>query len=280
MLKRIITARPAISLTTALVGLVCLFFIAAKENQIKTEREKAVHFQQKNRADALTSLLPPNEYTPKQLLDLQYRKVELAGVFLPNQEIFVANRTAANDAKPTSKKVPGFHIMSPFALTTGQIVWVNRGWIARDPANRKNIPTIEFLEGIQTITGYVQPNRPDSFEVSSTMDHKVDGRVIALNFHVPTLEKDTLFVAPYPFLIIQTGVGGDRLIRPSIGYIQEVNYSFEVQNWWFILIFTFGFWFISGLIFLKRQGNPLTSGRLPSRQAPTQQGSARHGSTD
>ena len=265
MLKRIFTARPAISLTTALVGLVCLFFIAAKENQIKTEREKALHFQEKNRADALTSLLPPNEYTPKQLLDLQYRRVELAGTFLPNHDIFVANRTAANDAKPSSKKVPGFHIMSPFSLTTGHIIWINRGWIARDPANRKNIPTIDRLEGLQTITGYVQPNRTDSFEVSSTMDHKVDGRVIALNFHAPKLEKDTLTADTYSFLIIQTGVGSDRLIRPAVGYIQEVNYSLEVRNWWFILLFTLGFWLISGVIYLKRQGNPLLSRPLPLR---------------
>ena len=264
MIKKIITARPAVSLTTALVGLVCLFFIAAKENQIKTEREKALHFQEKSRAAALTSLLPPNEYTPKQLLDLQFRRVELEGTFLPNQEIFLANRTAANDAKPSSKKVPGFHIMSPFSLTSGHTIWMNRGWIARDPANRKNIPKIDRIDGLQTITGYIQPNRPDSFEVSSTMDHRVDGRVIALNFYAPKVENDTLDTDTYPFLIIQTGAGGDRLIRPAIGYLQEVNYSFEVRNWWFILIFTVGFWFVSGMIYLKRQGNPLLPRRGPT----------------
>jgi len=261
MMKRIITARPAISLTTALVGLICIFFIATKNNQIKTEREKALRFHERSLAGTLKSLLPPNEYTPKQLLDLQYRSVELEGTFLPNQEIFVANRTAANDSKPNSKKVSGFHIMSPFSLTTGKIVWMNRGWIARDPANRKNIPTIERLDGLQTITGYIQLNRADSFEVNSTMDHKVDGRVIALNFHAPNLEKDAPSSDTYSFLIIQTGAGDDRLIRPDIGYFHEVNYFFEVRNWWFILIFTIGFWFVSGVIYLKRQDNPLLSSR-------------------
>jgi hypothetical protein len=183
---------------------------------------------------------------------------------LPNQDVFLANRTAANDAKPNSKKVPGFHIMSPFSLTTGKIVWMNRGWIARDPANRKNIPTIDRPDGLQTITGYIQLNRADNFEVSSTMDHKVAGHVIALNFHAPKLENDPLSTDTYPFIVIQTGAGADRLIRPAIGYIAEVNYSFEVRNWWFILIFTLGFWFISGIIYLKRQDNPLLSRRSSS----------------
>jgi len=254
MIKRIIAARPAISLTTALVGLVCIFFISTKENQIKAERAKAVHFQEKKHAPTLTSLLPPEEYTPKQLDDLEYRSVELEGAFLPNQEVYLANRTVSNSSKPNSKKMSGFHIMAPFVLTNGNIAWINRGWIVRDPANRKNIPKIEFPQGKQTISGYISSNNRDIFELRSARDHVIDGHIIKLSFTLPKIEKDFGNNATYPFLIIQTGQGADQLTRPVAGYMQQMNYSFELRTWWFILIITVGFWFVSGAIYVKRRG--------------------------
>jgi hypothetical protein len=253
MIKRIITARPAISLTTALVGLICIFFIAVKENQIKTESTNALHFQEKSRAAALKTLLPPNEYTPKQMLALQYLGVELEGAFLPDQEVYLANRSAANNSKPNSKKASGFHLLAPFLLTSGQVVWVNRGWIARDPANRRNIPVVTRLRGPQTITGYVTLNNTSIFELGAPISHRVNGSVIASNFQIPHAEKDFANRDVYPFLITQTGTEADQLIRPPAGYRQEVNYSFELRTWWFILLFTVGFWFVSGVIFIRRQ---------------------------
>ena len=255
MIKKIITARPAISLTTALVGLVCIFFIAAKETQIKTERANALHFQAKSLAPVMTSLLPPSDYTPKQLDDLQYRRVELNGVFLPKQEVYLANRTDANSSKPNSKKMSGFHIIAPFVIANEKVVWVNRGWIASDPASRKNIPKVELPEGPQTLTGYIAPNNKDMFELRSASDHLVSGRVVALHFNVTKSEKALANGSTYPFVIIQTGRGADQLSRPVAGYLQEVNYSFELRTWWFIFIITLGFWFVSGLIYVKRQGS-------------------------
>ncbi len=239
-----------------LVGLVCIFFIVTKENQIKTARVNVVHFHEKNREPSLTELSPPNEYTPKHVDNLQFRTVELVGTFLPNQEIYLANRTATNNSKPSSKKPLGFHILSPFLLESGKIVWINRGWIARDPANRKKIPTVARPDGGQTITGYVAPSTTDLFEIGHTVNHKIDGRVIALHFHPPATGQEVLNGDTYPFVITQTGAGADQLVRPALGYIQEVNYSFELRTWWFILLITVGFWFLSGLVFIKRQGNP------------------------
>jgi cytochrome oxidase assembly protein ShyY1 len=255
MIKRIIVTRPAISLTTALVGLVCIFFIATKENQIKTERAKAVHFQEKKHAPTMTSLLPPSEYTPKQLEELQYRTVELDGEFMPNQEVYLANRTVANSSKPNSKKTSGFHIMAPFVLANGKTVWINRGWILRDPANRKNIPKIDSSPGNQIISGYISLENKDIFELRSAIDHVINGHIISLSFSLPKTDKDLVSDTTYPFLIIQTGQGADQLTRPAAGYLQETNYSFELRTWWFILMITIGFWFVSGVIDVKRRSN-------------------------
>jgi hypothetical protein len=238
-----------------LVGLVCIFFIVTKENQIKTAHVNVMHFHEKSREPSLTVLLPPKEYTPKHVDDLQYRTVELVGTFLPTQAIYLANRAAANNSKPSSKKPLGFHILSPFLLENGKAVWINRGWIARDPSNRKKIPVVAHPEGLQTITGYVAPSTTDLFEIGRTVDHKIDGHVIALHFHPPAVGQEIVNGDTYPFVITQTSTGADQLVRPAAGYIQEVNYSFELRTWWFILLITVGFWFLSGLVFIKRQGN-------------------------
>lgn len=60
----------------------------------------------------------------KSIVDYEWRSVELTGSYLVNDTLLVRNRSIAGQ--------PGFVQLVPFILEAGEIVVVERGWIAAD----------------------------------------------------------------------------------------------------------------------------------------------------
>lgn len=61
----------------------------------------------------------------------EYLRVRLRGSFVHDKELYLAARSRNNNV--------GFHVITPFVLTNGMAVLVNRGWVPserRDPAKR------------------------------------------------------------------------------------------------------------------------------------------------
>ncbi|MFJ9634231.1 SURF1 family protein [Streptomyces sp. NPDC091280] len=76
----------------------------------------------------------------------RYRTVTATGTFEPSKEVVVRRRTNDDDEV-------GFHVLTPFVLTDGKVVLINRGWI---PANgaQTAFPKIPAPpSGKTTITG-------------------------------------------------------------------------------------------------------------------------------
>ena len=254
MIPRIISTRPFISLATALAVGVCIFFIHTKEVQIKEGEFKAQQFAERNALPILTTLPLPIDYKAGFTENWLYRKVNLEGEFLPDHEVYLENRISGDIPKPNSKKFSGFHIMMPFLLSSGQIVWVNRGWVKRDSINRQNIPEVPSAPGKQVITGYISLGQKSIFEMPSESPHIINGHVVALNFYLHDDKKDLPNRNVYPFLITQTGKGLDSLIRPEEGFYYTPSYTFDLKTWWFTLIIAVSFWLISGLV--QMRGKP------------------------
>ena len=167
--------------------------------------------------------------------------------------LIAENRVSQDSPKPNSKKSSGFHIMMPFLLKTGQIIWVNREWIDRSPVDRHSIPDAKPPVNDGKITGYISLGKNDIFEMPDEHPRKVNGHVIALNFYLHDDKKDLPNRNVYPFLIKQTGKSSDGLIRPEKNYFYLPDYSFDHRTWWFTLFITIGFWFISGIVFLRNE---------------------------
>jgi cytochrome oxidase assembly protein ShyY1 len=254
MIPRIISTRPFISLATALAVAACLFFIHTKETQIKEGELKAQQFSERNILPALTELPLPIAYSESFSEKWLFRKVRVEGEFLPDHEIYLENRVSGDIPKPNSKKSSGFHIMMPFLLTSGEIVWVNRGWVKRDSVNRQNIPEAPPLPGKQVITGYISLGQKNIFEMPTESPHIINGHVVALNFYLHDDKKDLPNRKVYPFLITQTGSGLDGLIRPEEDFYYTPSYAFDLKTWWFTLIIAISFWFISGIA--QMRGKP------------------------
>jgi len=251
MIPRIISLRPYVSLATAVAIGVCIFFINAKNNQIQANMDKFALFQEHNPLSTLNKLPFPIDYTPGSSKELLYRRVELQGRFLPDHEVYLENRVA--EIAGNIKKINGFQIMMPFLLDAGQIIWVNRGWIVRDPINRQHIPSVNSSDQAQTIKGYISLGRKDIFEMPNEKPHIVNGKVVALNFYLHDDQKELPNRNVYPFLIIQTGEGEDGLARPGEGFYYTPDYSFDLRAWWISLLVAIGFWLISSLVALRKE---------------------------
>jgi len=64
--------------------------------------------------------------------EMEFRRLALTGSFDHSREVFMTGRTYEGNA--------GFHIVTPFTLTDGRIVLVNRGWVSesyRDQSKRE-----------------------------------------------------------------------------------------------------------------------------------------------
>ena len=81
-----------------------------------------------SRATAAPIDLPWGDVGP----EMEFRRLALTGSFDHSREVFMTGRTYEGNA--------GFHIVTPFTLTDGRIVLVNRGWVSesyRDQSKRE-----------------------------------------------------------------------------------------------------------------------------------------------
>ena len=85
--------------------------------------------------------------------ELAWRRIELRGHFLAGRDFLLDNKI--------HKQQFGYQVLTPFMNEGDQLVLVNRGWLAGDPA-RRSLPSIPEVQGPRVVTGhvYVAPGEP------------------------------------------------------------------------------------------------------------------------
>ncbi len=79
---------------------------------------------------------------------LVHRRVSLRGVWLHQHTVFLDNRYMAGR--------PGFLVVTPLQLAASSTaVWVQRGWVPRDPQDRTRLPDLATLQGPVMVQGRV-----------------------------------------------------------------------------------------------------------------------------
>ncbi len=78
-----------------------------------------------------------------------YRRITLQGRWLPAQTVYLDNRQMRGR--------PGFFVLTPLLLPTGDAVVVQRGWIPRDAMDRHHLVTVATAEGEVAVQGRVAP---------------------------------------------------------------------------------------------------------------------------
>ena len=154
--------------------------------------------------------------------ELLYRRVKLTGRWLADATVFLDNRTM-------NKRV-GFVVVTPLKLEpTGQVVLVQRGWVARNFVDRQALPHVANPSSVVQIEGMVSPPPSRHFDLGGGDD----GR-IRQNLDLKTYG-DALGLGLAPISVQETGDMRNGLSRnwpqPNTGVDTHYGYAFQ----WFAL---------------------------------------------
>jgi len=95
---------------------------------------------------------------PPAMTPLAGRMVRLRGQWQPELTVYIDNRT--------HQGVAGFTVVTPLQLEAdGVSVLVMRGWVARDPINRKNLPAVPTEGGTVSVVGIAQTEIDKTLEL-------------------------------------------------------------------------------------------------------------------
>lgn len=163
--------------------------------------------------------------TPVKLEDVQFRRVEVHGVYEPAHMIYLDNKIYQG--------VAGYQIIMPLRLGASSMhVLVNRGWVATG-LDRNKLPQISTPAGQTTVTGIVVSPTQRTLELS---EETVAGQVWE-NLHLERYRAATK-LALQPLVILQQNEVDDGLIRkwerPDAGSARNIGYAFQ----WFAMSLT------------------------------------------
>lgn len=92
--------------------------------------------------------------------DIEYQKVILQGGLDTTRTLLLDNQLYKGRA--------GYHVISPFKLSTGEVVLVNRGWVAAG-VSRQVLPTIQMPVNLNRVLGIVTIPDDNIFRLGSVM---------------------------------------------------------------------------------------------------------------
>jgi surfeit locus 1 family protein len=133
--------RPAIA-TVMLVVLLTVFVSAGRWQLRRAAEKEAIQASFETGADMELLYEPIDDATAA---DKRYRRLQLDGVFLPEQQILLDN--IVHDG------INGYEVLTPF-VTDETVIMVNRGWV-RANMDRRVLPDISVTAEPRTVTGIV-----------------------------------------------------------------------------------------------------------------------------
>lgn len=170
----------------------------------------------------------------------RYRGVTAKGRFDTDDEVVVRRRT-------NSDEEVGYHVLTPFVLTDGKVLLVNRGWIPADGTSQTAFPEIPAPpRGELTVTGRLMPD--ETTEASGIKDLKglpdrqimlIDSERQARRLGVPVLGGYVVQTSPEPRGDTPEPIGEPGRENAAL------NYAYAVQWWlfaagvpvgWFVLV--------------------------------------------
>jgi surfeit locus 1 family protein len=148
-------ARALLAVLTLLAMLATASLGGWQLQRASTKETLATQIDERNKLPALTKLAHDAAQTIASSASqdtaaqaLVHRRVQLRGVWLNDHTVFLENRYMAGR--------PGFLVVTPLQLeSSAHAVWVQRGWVPRDAADRTRLPEVPTATGVTTVEGRV-----------------------------------------------------------------------------------------------------------------------------
>lgn len=156
---------------------------------------------------------------------VEYRPLIVRGEFLANWPVYLDNRPY--------RGVAGLYVLMPLRIAGSKVhVLIARGWVPRDPADRKKIAAMATPSGVITVQGMARRN-PGKLLQFGQQDAMHPGAILQ-NLQITTFAQAS-GLQMQPFLLEQTSALPDGLVRdwplPSTGVDMHRGYAFQ----WFAL---------------------------------------------
>ncbi|MFF5186074.1 SURF1 family protein [Streptomyces sp. NPDC000345] len=158
----------------------------------------------------------------------RYRGVTATGTFDTAHEVVVRRRV-------NSDETVGFHVLTPFVLTDGKVLLVNRGWIPADGPSQTAFPKIPAPpSGKVTVTGRLMPDETTAASGIKDLKGLPDRQIMLINSAEQAKRLGAEVLGGY---IAQTAPEprGDtpELIGKPGREDAALNYAYAIQWWLF-----------------------------------------------
>lgn len=189
----------------------------------RAEQKHAIQrsLDQRRTLPALGALDLPTD--PDRATALHHRTVVLRGRWLAERTIFLDNRPMAGRA--------GFIVVTPLVFDPGPgAVLVQRGWLARDGAERTRLPEFATPPGVVSISGQIAGAPSRLYDLGAGQ-----AGPIRQNLDLADYAREIGLALP-PLTVVETdsaAAGGDGLLRqwPQPAVDAHKNYGYAAQ--WF-----------------------------------------------
>ena len=153
--------------------------------------------------------------------EVEYRKLSVRGEFLSNWPVYLDNRPY--------RGVAGLYVLMPLRIAGSKMhVLIARGWVPRDPSDRKKLPPIATPTGIITVQGVARRN-PGKLLQFGQQDALRPGAILQ-NLEIAAFAQAS-GLQMQPFLLEQSSALPDGLTRdwplPSTGIDKHRGYAFQ-----------------------------------------------------
>ncbi|MFF4653884.1 SURF1 family protein [Streptomyces sp. NPDC001381] len=158
----------------------------------------------------------------------RYRGVTATGTFDTAHEVVVRRRV-------NSDETVGFHVLTPFVLTDGKVLLVNRGWIPADGPSQTAFPKVPAPpSGKVTVTGRLMPDETTAASGIKDLKGLPDRQIMLINSAEQAERLGAEVLGGY---IAQTAPEpkGDtpELIGEPGREDAALNYAYAIQWWLF-----------------------------------------------
>ena len=194
--------------------------------QLDRAKEKIDLEQSLEQQAKLSALLAGDFLRDPTLWQHPHRTVSLQGHWLDDKTVYLDNRVHHGQQ--------GFWVMTPFRWAPGQVVWVQRGWVVRDPVDAAKSAPIETTQSNTLIAGRISSGLSHMVELKKT-DTQTNSTTTKIQVNLDLPEMQAMVDDNVSGIVVQTGQDTDGLRRDwqVVAVNSEKNKAYAFQ--WFCL---------------------------------------------
>lgn len=178
--------------------------------------------------DALAAkpeLLSSDLMAQPDLWQQTHRRVRLHGTWLTDKTVLLDNRNHQGQA--------GFWVLTPLQWQPGEVVWVQRGWVARDPVSAHRSGPFQTPQEAVDITARIAAS-PTAMTVLKDSPPVAEGSMLILN-NLDKAQMQAMVQSHVSGFAVELGDNSEGLRRdwPLVAATADKNQAYAFQ--WFAL---------------------------------------------